>query len=370
MKFKCAKKELAGRIQIAKTAVPSRTTMAILEFIYIEVQNAAIRFFTNAEENGIDTVVNGEILEQGFIAVEAGVFSSIISSLPDSEITLTSDEDYRLIIECEKTKFTLPGRSGDDFPFPPEVEQVGGISISQGLFKKFISQTAFCVSSNEANKIMTGALIDINENMFSICALDGHRIAIRKTELSSDYISKKAIVPGKSLRKVESILSDDEAKIVDIYIADHYISFFIDDTKFTCRLIEGSFFDVSQMLSGDYETKIHLNRKKFLDGITQAMSIASDADKKPIILGITDEEDMTLKVSSTRGSMNGAVPVEKQGKDIMIGFNPRFLTDALKAVEDEEIDAYFVNAKAPCFIRNTDSSYLYMILPINFKTID
>ena len=294
MKFKCAKKELAGRIQIAKTAVPSRTTMAILEFIYIEVQNAAIRFFTNDEENGIDTVVNGEILEQGFIAVEAGVFSSIISSLPDSEITLTSDEDYRLIIECEKTKFTLPGRSGDDFPFPPEVEQVGGISISQGLFKKFISQTAFCVSSNEANKIMTGALIDINENMFSICALDGHRIAIRKTELSSDYVSKKAIVPGKSLRKVESILSDDETKIVDIYIADHYISFFIDDTKFTCRLIEGSFFDVSQMLSGDYETKIHLNRKKFLDGIAQAMSIASDADKKPIILGITDEEDMTL----------------------------------------------------------------------------
>ena len=145
--------------------------------------------------------------------------------------------------------------------------------------------------------------------------------------------------------------------------------FEFDQTIVVSRLIEGNYFRIDQMLSSDYMTKVTINKREMLDCIDRATLLVKEGDKKPIILNITDEE-MELKINSQIGSMNESIDIRKEGKDIMIGFNPKFLIDALRVIDDETIDIYYVNSKAPCFIRDENQTYIYLILPVNFVDND
>ena len=151
------------------------------------------------------------------------------------------------------------------------------------------------------------------------------------------------------------------------FTANHIV-FDFENTTVVSRLIEGEYFRVDQMLSSDYETKVKINKKELLNCIDRATLLVKEGDKKPIIINITDDK-MELRINSTIGSMNEDIDIEKQGKDIMIGFNPKFLIDALRVIEDEDVELYMVNPKAPCFIKNPAESYIYLILPVNFTTV-
>ena len=215
---------------------------------------------------------------------------------------------------------------------------------------------------------MTGELFEINGNQLRVVSLDGHRISIRKIELKEEYEPKKVIVPGKTLNEVSKILSGGADSLINIYFTSNNIVFEFDNTTVVSRLIEGEYFRVDQMLSGDYETKLKVNKKELLNCIDRATLLVKEGDKKPIIINILDS-NMEIKINSVLGSMNEEIEIEKQGKDIMIGFNPKFLIDALKVIDEEEIDLYMVNPKAPCYIKNVEESYIYMILPVNFTTV-
>ena len=154
--------------------------------------------------------------------------------------------------------------------------------------------------------------------------------------------------------------------MVSIFFTDKHVLFEFDKTTVVSRLIEGEYFSIDQMLSSDYETKMSINRKEFLDCIDRATLLVKEGDKKPVIISVTDGK-MELKINSTIGSMDEEIDIEKQGKDLMIGFNPKFLIDALKVIDDETVTLYMVNPKAPCIIKNDDGSYLYLILPVNFS---
>ena len=229
-----------------------------------------------------------------------------------------------------------------------------------------IRQTIFSIASNETNKLMTGELFEIKDNYLKIVSLDGHRIAIRRMELKKDYSDKKVVVPGKTLNEVSKILSGELDDLVNIYFSKNHILFEFDQTIVVSRLIEGEYFRIDQMLSSDYETKININKKEFLDCIDRATLLVREGEKKPIIIEITDNS-MELRIDSAMGSMNESIDIVKEGKDILIGFNPRFLIDALKVIDDETINIYLVNPKAPCFIRDDEENYTYLILPVNIN---
>jgi len=152
-----------------------------------------------------------------------------------------------------------------------------------------------------------------------------------------------------------------------IYLTDNHIVFDFDTTTVVSRLIEGEYFKIDQMLSSDYETKVKVNKKELLDCIDRATLLVKEGDKKPIIMNITDGS-MELKINSFIGSMNEDIDVEKDGKDILIGFNPKFFIDALRVIDEEEVNLYMVNPKAPCFIKDDNGSFIYLILPVNFNT--
>lgn len=367
MKLICSKSELLKSVNISLKAVPSKTTMPILECILIDASSGSIKFTSNDMELGIETLVKGTVEEKGIVALNAKIFSDIIRKLPDSEVTITTDEKLNTTIVCEKAKFTIPGKDGEDFSYLPVIEKNDRITISQFTLKEVIRQTIFSIAANENNKLMTGELFEIKNNILKVISLDGHRIAIRKIVLKESYSDKKVIVPGKTLNEISKILSGETEDMVDIFFAENHIVFEFDDTVVVSRLIEGEYFRIDQMLSSDYETKVVINKKEFLNCIDRSSLLVKEGDKKPIIIDIS-ENSMQLTIHSQIGSMDEDIDIDKEGKDILIGFNPRFLMDALRVIDDETISIYLVNPKAPCFIKDEEENYIYLILPVNFNS--
>lgn len=367
MKLVFQNSDLIKSVNISMKAVPGKTTLPILECILIDASTNEIKFTSNDMEMGIETIVNGTVLEKGIIALNAKLFSEIVRKLPEGEVTLETDANLTTTISCGKAKFNIPGQAGDEFAYLPVLEKTETFSLSQLTLKDLIRQTSFSLAVNENNKIMTGELFEIRNNQLRVVALDGHRIAIRKVDLQKSYENKKVIVQGKTLNEISKILSGEANEYVDICLAENHIMFLFDQTKVVSRLIEGNYFRIDQMLSSDYETRVVVNRKEFMNSIDRATLLVREGDRKPIIIQISDTQ-MELKINSAIGSMNENLDIEKDGKDIMIGFNPKFLIDALKVIDDEEVSIYLVNSKAPCFIRDAKESYIYLILPVNINS--
>lgn len=368
MKLVCSKANLLSSLQIVSKAVPNKTTMSILECILVDASKNFIKLTANDMELGIETIVEGEIIEKGIIALDAKIFFEIIRKLPDSDVTIESDDSFKTVIKCEKSNFTIIGKAGDDFSYLPIVEKDRQIVVSQFTLKEVIRQTIFSISDNDNNKLMTGELFDINGDELKVVSLDGHRISIRKIQLKETYEPHKMIVPGKTLNEITKIIPGDTDKDIVISFTNNHIVFEFDNTVVVSRLIEGEYFRIEQMLSSDYETKVKINKRELLSCIDRATLLVKEGDKKPIIINISDTS-MELKINSIIGSMNEDIDIEKQGKDLLIGFNPKFLIDALRVIDDEEVELYMVNSKAPCFIKNPEESYIYLILPVNFTTV-
>ena len=366
MKLICSKASLLKGVSIVSKAVPSRTTMPILNCILIDASANEIKLTANDMELGIETVIEGEIVERGIIALDAKFFSEIVRKLPDNDVVIESDDTFQTTITCEKAKFNIVGKSGEDFSYLPYIEKNESISISQFTLKDVVRQTIFSIADNDTNKLMTGELFEINENRLRVVSLDGHRISIRNIELKESYSPLKVVVPGKTLQEISKILTGEAEDMVDIFFADNHILFEFDETKVVSRLIEGEYFHIDQMLSSDYDTKVKINKREFLNCIDRAPLLIREGDKKPIILNIQDGS-LQLKINSFVGSMNEEIEIEKEGKDLLIGFNPKFFIDALRVIDDEEVTLYMVNPKAPCFIKDDAGTYVYLILPVNFN---
>ena len=365
MKILCSKANLLSGVQIVSKAVPGKTTMSILECILIDASKGMISLTANDMELGIETIIEGQILEKGIIALDAKIFLEIVRKLPDSDVLIQTDSSYNTIITCEKAKFNIVGKSGEDFSYLPVIEREESIVISQFALKEVVRQTIFSISDNDNNRLMTGELFDINGNILKVVSLDGFRISIRKLELKNSYAPKKVVVPGKTLNEVSKILPGGADSDVNIYFTAKHIVFEFDQTTVVSRLIEGEYFRIDHILSSDYETKVKINKKELISCIDRATLLVREGDKKPIIMNITDN-NMGLKIVSGMGSMNEDIDIEKTGKDMMIGFNPKLLLDALRVIDEEEVDLYMVNPKSPCFIKDVQESYIYMVLPVNF----
>lgn len=365
MKLVFTKSNLNKAVGIVMKAVPTRTTMNILECILIDATTNEIKFTGNDMELGIETIVEGEIIEKGKIAIDAKLFSEIVRKLPDNDITLTTDSNNNALITCEKSKFNIAGKSGDDFSYLPAIIKDKMITLSQFQLKEVINQTIFSIAINDNNKMMTGELFEVNEGTLKVVGLDGHRIAIRNIKLEGRSDDVRVVIPGKTLQEISKILNADAESFVNIYFTNNHVLFEFDQTHVVSRLIEGDYFKISQMLSNDYETQVSINKKEFLDSIDRANLLIREGDKKPIIINILNGL-LQVNVNSAIGALNEDIDIDKEGKDIMIGFNPKFLMDALRVIDDENVTMYLVNHKSPCFIRDKEENYIYLILPVNF----
>ena len=313
MKIVCTKSNLVKGVGIVSKAVPSKTTMPILECILIDASAEEIKLTANDMELGIETRIEGEIIERGIIALNAKIFSEIVRKLPDNDVVIETESDNQALITCEKAKFNIAAQSGDDFSYLPVIEKDDFITVTEFTLKEVIRQTIFSIADNDTNKMMTGELFEIEENILKVVSLDGHRISIRKIELKDSYASKKVIVPGKTLQEISKIIGGEAEAEVDISFTKNHIVFEFDKTVVVSRLIEGEYFKIDQMLSSDYETKVKINKRELLDCIDRATLLIKEGDKKPIIIDIRDDS-MELKIKSQIGSMDEEIFYSKRRK--------------------------------------------------------
>ena len=365
MKITAPKQELLKSLGIVMRAVPSRTTMSILYCILIDATVDTIRFTSNDMEMGIETVVNGSIEERGLICLDAKMFYEIIRKMPESDVTIEVGSNYQTTISCEKSVFHIVGKDTTEFSPLPSIDRKDPVILTQFQLREMIRQTIFSISMNDANKILTGEFLQIRENEIRLVGLDGHRIAIRRVILDAVYENREAIIPGKTMNEIGKILTGETEDEVKLYFTKNHVLFEMDQTTMVSRLIEGTYFRVDQMLSNDFETKISVRKSELSSAVDRALLFTSEADKRPLVMTV-GTDSMNLKITSPMGSMSDDVEIAMEGKELKIGFNPKFILDAIRVIDDEEILIYFLNSKAPCFIRDEAQSYIYMVLPVNF----
>lgn len=282
MKIICSKSNLLNGVNTVAKAVPSKTTMSILECILIDTTKGDITLTANDMELGIETVIEGEIIEKGIIALDAKIFLEMVRKLPDNDVTIQTDPSYKTTITCEKAKFNIVGKSGEDFSYLPQIERSESICLSQFSLKEAVRQTIFSIADNGTNKILTGEFFEIKENILKIVSSDGLRISLRRINLKNSYPSRKVIVPGKTLNEVSKILPGDVDRDVNIFFTDKHILFEFDQTTVVSRLIEGDYLKIDNILSADYETKVKINKKEFQSCIDRSTLLVKEGKRNPL----------------------------------------------------------------------------------------
>lgn len=371
MKFICEKEKLLiGLNNVSRTSV-GRTTTPILEGILITLKNKNIILTTNDNEIGIEYIIeNSEVLEEGQAVVNCKMFVDIIRKLPESEISIYVNDKNLLVIESEGSLYKLSTMNAEEFPVLPVISVEKSIEISQKNLKDMIRKTIFAVSIEENRPIFTGCLMEIKDNNLFVVAVDGFRLALKKHVINKATKDFAAIVPGKYLNEIIKNLSDTD-DIVTIGISKNQALFKIDNCSVVTRLLEGEFLNYNNVIPKNNETKVKINKLAFQNAIERAaiFSITSmEKEKKYPIKMYINVSTIIVSCTSQVGDAKEEVLVATEGKELEIGFNPKYLLDALKAIDDEEIYMEFGSNISPCIIKPViEDTFVYMVSPVRLK---
>lgn len=366
MNIKVEKKLLANAVSSVLKAVPGKTTMAILNNILISAVGNEIVFVGNDLELGISTSVEGEIIEQGKTTLDARLFSEIVRKMPDGNVSIVIDEKGTATVKCGKSRFSLATKDADEFPLPPFVEETAQITLSEYSLRDAINKTLFCINLEEVtNKMMAALFFQVNGSHLRITGLDGHRIGIRNIELAEENPDIKAILPGKTLAELVKILSGGIDDKVKIQFGKNHVVFRFGNTVVTSRLIEGNYFMIDKMINGDTPIHMSVNRLELTASIDRALTLTG-SEKLPVIFDIKGNT-LSLSTKSARGELSEELDIETSGSELRIAFNPKFMIETLKALDEEKVDIYLNNPRQPAFVKNEKGEYLYVILPVNIR---
>lgn len=372
MKIVCEKDKLLKCINSVVRGVPTRTTMPILEGIYIQTNENKVKMTTYDLDLGIEYIVDCNVEEEGNTVVNATMFSEIIRKLPDTDIKITVNENKLLVIECEGSLYKLSTMNPEEYPELPKIDVEHSVVTEQRTLKDMVKKTIFAVSMEENRPIFTGCLFEIFNNKLNVVAIDGSRMGWVSTYLTEKTNDFKAVIPGKTLNEVNKIITDSFDKIT-IGIAKNQAVFEMENCKIVTRLLEGEFLNYQNVIPGTWETRIRINKyilQNCLERVSLISSSSVEKEKKyPVKIKI-EIGKVVLSCTNQTGDAKEEIYIETEGKNLEIGVNPKYFLDALKVIEDEEIFIEFGSNISPCIIKpveNTAQEYVYMILPIRIK---
>ena len=372
MKIICEKEKLLKCINSVVRGVPTRTTMPILEGIFIQTNKNKVKMTTYDLDLGIEYIVDCNVEEEGNTVVNAIMFSEIIRKLPDTEIKISVNEKKLLVIECEGSLYKLSTMNPEEYPELPKIDIEHSFITEQRTLKDMIKKTIFAVSVEENRPIFTGCLFEISNNKLNLVAIDGSRMGWISTFLPEKTNNLKAVIPGKTLNEVNKIITDSFDNI-KIGIAKNQAVFEMENCKIVTRLLEGEFLNYQNVIPSSWETKIRINKnilQNSLERISLISSSSVEKEKKyPVKIKI-EIGKVILSCTNQTGDAKEEIYIETEGKNLEIGVNPKYFLDALKVIEDEEIFIEFGSNISPCIIKPIEEiaqEYIYMILPIRIK---
>jgi DNA polymerase-3 subunit beta len=368
MHITCEKNILSECLSTVGRTVPSRTTLPILECVLLTAEGDGLRLAANDLEMSIETAAfPAEVKEPGSVALDARLLSEIVRKMPGSLITIKSDPSN--ITECTSGRalFHITGRPGEEFPVMPAMERTAGYMVKARILRDMIRQTIFSVAADEARPILTGELLHYENNQLTVVAVDGFRISFRREALEGENEPMKAVVPAKALNELSRVLPAEGDEDVTFFFAEKRIIFELSSFTFVSRILEGEFIRYDQIFNEDFTTIVTAERIPLLTGFERACLIAGLNKKPPVKLEI--KEDSVIITSNTEiGRSYDEVPCDIDGKDLEIAFNPRYLIDALRAIDEEKVVLRFTAPLSPLILRGAESdAYKYLILPLRIR---
>lgn len=368
MNFSCEKNELLSAITTVARAAAAKSPMPALEGILVEAGTASVRFTGYDLKKGIYTDTESEVREPGSIVLGARIFENIVRSLPNGEVTVKTTEGNNAVIRCEKSEFSIIGTDFNDYPELPSVDSQAGVSLPQNILSSMIRQTIFAVSDNEARPVYTGELFEIKDGMLTLVAVDGYRLALRREKLEGEQGEYSFIVPGKALSDLEKLCSDTDEP-VRITLGEKHISFTIGKTVLISRRLDGEFLNYHKAVPSVFSINISADGAQFQRAVERVSLIIDDKIKNPVRCTVGDGS-VKMVCATSLGKAEDICPVEGDGGGLEIGFNNRYLLDALKAAPASELKICLNSGSSPCVIKSADEadeSFLYMILPVRLK---
>ena len=367
MKLKCNRMDLAAAVNIVERAVPVKTTLPIMEGIFLEAKDDCFHLVGNNMDLGMECFIPAEVEEKGQVVVKANLFSIAIKKLPDfeDEVFIEVDEKDTIKIACGNAKFDFATASAEDFPLLPYVEEDNSFEIEEGLLKNKVKSTVYAISVKEDKPVLTGICFDIAEHFIHVVGCDGYRVAIRKEPLNIDN-TIKFILPGKNAKELLSVLSDSD-KMVKISLSKNNVKVSLENCTFVSRIIEGEYLNYKSVADHKNNLVIEVETRKILNSIDRAAMIVSEAAKSYVLLNIEDDS-VYINCESVMGKVNDKFSVNMIGEPMKIAFNPKYLIDAFKNIEEETVKFSFSTPVTPTVIRPIEGDkFTYIVLPVRIK---
>lgn len=373
MKLVCSKPQLIDVINTVQRAIAPKTALPILECIKIDANGDGNVVFTG---NNIDICIEYNtkctVTEGGTIALASKMFGEIIRRLPEGDVTISvNPSNFVTKIKSGSSEFNIQGIAPDEFPDVPILDEQFRFTLNESSLKKLIRKTISFVAQNEGKKpVLTGALFEISNNNLNVVASDGHRLAVVKEELKENTENCKFVVPGMTLRELLKILKDDD-EAVNIIVSERTVLFDFGYYQVYSRLLDGEFLRYEAIISAVNTINVVAEKRYIMDSLERAQLLINDdisaksENKVPVRFNIAYDK-IDVSCITGKGQVNDTVPVELDGGELIIGFNCRFLLDALSACDEEQVKMEFSAPTSGCFIRSVsgDDSYIYMILPV------
>ena len=369
MKFSCEKALLQSAVTTAGRVVASKSSILALEGVLVEAEESGLRISGYNLETGIVTRVEATVAKTGAIVLSARLFGEIIRKLPDDMVSISVDGNS-VHIECGPTSFDIMGSSAEEFPELPVVEDGNGLVVTQGNMHSMISRVIFAVSDNESRPIHTGALFEVSEDELTMVAVDGYRLALRREKIlrKSGAAGFSFVVPGAALSEVDKICSDSDEE-VSITEGARHITFQIGSTLLVARRLEGEFLNYRQTIPQNNAISLEADTASLLISIDRASLIINEKLKSPLRCRFEDGQ-MSITSRTAIGSAFDICPIAGDGKGLEIGFNNRFLMEAVKAAPASRVRLELNTSTSPCLIlpvEGEESNFLYMVLPVRLK---
>lgn len=369
MNVKCNLKDLINGLNVvAKTS--NKTTMPILDGVLIEAYNGRLKLITNDLEIGSEHTFECNILEEGSTVVDIKMLNEIVRKIEDEEVEFKV-QDSLFILKSINGTFKLATMNADEFPKLPIFDIECSVTLNQRKLKDIIKRTIFSISTDENRPIYNGALLKVEDNVLTIVAIDGFRLSLRKNLSDKNINNFKAIIPGKVLSELLKILTDEEEQNVKIGINRNQALFEMGQSIIVSRIIEGEFLNYNNIIPENHETKIKVKTKKLLDSFERVALFAKEnkeKDKKSPVKMSIGIDGIVLSCVSETGDAKENIDALVEGKEIEIGFNPRYVIEALKAIDDQEIYIELTTNISPVLLKPISTNdFIYVLLPIKLK---
>ena len=366
MKFSCEKYLLQTACAIASRAAASKSPISALEGLQISADD---KLYVKGYDlkKGIVTGIEADISQRGTVVVGARLFGEMIRRLPDGIVTVTADEKDNISVKCGKSQFNILGINAEDYPEMPHFDTVNAIRLPQRLLKDMINKTIFAVSTDEVRPIYTGTLFEVEEDRLTLVSVDGYRLALRREAVEGYGDDCSFIVPGTALGDLERFCDDSEDK-VQLSVGDKYISFTVGDSVILSRRLEGEFLNYRKAIPATFRVNVKTERAELLRVVERVSLIVDEKVRTPLRLTFNDDA-IDFACTTPVGRAEDVCPCEGSGEGLEIGFNDRYLSDALKNAPADEIQLSLNTGSSPCILTAADGSdnFTYMILPVRLR---